>query len=56
MENTKEFEDEDFSFIGWFGEDSEELEDYEEGNYEEDSGRRKTDPDDEDWAYKYDSD
>lgn len=48
---------EDFSFIGWFGEDTEEWEDYEEGNYDkENPGRRKTDPDDEDWAYRYDYD
>ena len=54
MENTHEFKDEDFSFIGWFGEDSEELEDYEEGD--DDSEGRRDDPDDDDWAYRYDYD
>ncbi|MBU0460492.1 MAG: hypothetical protein KKH52_03745 [Nanoarchaeota archaeon] len=56
---NKKFEEEDldenFNFIGWFGEDTEELEDYEEGNCEDLNGK-KTDSDDEDWAYKYDYD
>ncbi|MBT3813875.1 hypothetical protein HOE37_05725 [Candidatus Woesearchaeota archaeon] len=55
MKDTEEFKDENFSFIGWFGEDSAELEDYEEGNLEG-SNRKKTNPDDDDWAYKYDYD
>ena len=58
MEHKKveeeKLEDDDFNFIGWFGEDTDELEDYEEGNFEE-SSKSKNEPDD-DWAYKYDYD
>ena len=57
MEHKKfeeeKLEDDDFNFIGWFGEDTDELEDYEEGNNEKVS---QNEPDDDDWAYKYDYD